>query len=282
MSFEQLSHSLCSLADSYKLLSREEEIKIARMAISGDKNAKETLIYSNIRFVIKIARNYKAKYNIALEDLIQAALLGMTKALEKFNPEKNIRFITFAVFYIKDEILKECNYMARTIKLSEGGINKFRRIKEISKIYSIDINTAEGQKKLAEKMTIPFWQIKNILQANTPVESIDANIENDKNGNLSLKNTLYVESNAENFIFIEDLKNGIKNAIKDKNDRLIVKMKLGLDCNKISEREIAKYLTKINNKKISHTTVNNRYNRCIEILKHSRFMQGYEDFFYAA
>ena len=107
MSFEKLSQSLCNLVDSYKLLSKEEESEIAKKAIAGDKNAKEILIYSNIKFIIKIAKNYKSKYNVALEDLIQTGLLGMTKALRNFNPEKNIKFITFASFYIKDEILKD-------------------------------------------------------------------------------------------------------------------------------------------------------------------------------
>lgn len=280
MSFEKLSQSLCNLVDSYKLLSKEEESEIAKKAIAGDKNAKEILIYSNIKFIIKIAKNYKSKYNVALEDLIQTGLLGMTKALRNFNPEKNIKFITFASFYIKDEILKECNCMGRDIKLSDIGIASFRKLKEISKSYNIDIDSSSGQKELAEKTGIPTWQIKNILQANVQSASLDSNIENDEK--FSLKNKLCVESNAEDFIFMTDLKNGIEKTIKDKNDRLIVEMKLGLNCKKISEREIAKYLTKINNKKISHTTINNRYNRCIELLKRSRFMQGYEDFFNVA
>lgn len=92
----------------YPLLTAEEEKIVSQQARSGNREAQEKLITSNLRLVVKIAKNYN-NLGIPLLDLIQEGNMGLIRAVEKFDPEKNIRFSTYASFWIKQSILKYIN-----------------------------------------------------------------------------------------------------------------------------------------------------------------------------
>lgn len=103
--------------ESIPLLTAEEEKALATKAFSGDKNAQNKLVKSNLRFVVKIAKSYKG---YETEDLINEGNLGLIKAAEKFNPACGTKFITYAVWWIKAYIQKSIRESSTGIKFPSG------------------------------------------------------------------------------------------------------------------------------------------------------------------
>jgi RNA polymerase primary sigma factor len=97
-------------------LTREQETTLGRAAQAGDRKAINTLVESNLRFVIQVAKQYQGM-GLALEDLIAFGNVGLFEAAERFNPDKGVKFITFAVWYIRAELQKALNDLSRTVRI---------------------------------------------------------------------------------------------------------------------------------------------------------------------
>ena len=97
-------------------LSREEEKELGRQAQAGDRQAINTLVESNLRFVIQVARQYQGM-GLLLEDIIAFGNIGLFEAAERFNPDKGVKFITFAVWYVRAEIQKALNDLSRVVRI---------------------------------------------------------------------------------------------------------------------------------------------------------------------
>ncbi len=102
--------------NSIPLLSREDEDKYARQAAAGDKKAREILIKSNLRFVVNVAKKYQNK-GIPLSDLINEGNIGLMNAIEKYDVDRGYHFISYAVWWIKQSILKSIGEKSRMIRL---------------------------------------------------------------------------------------------------------------------------------------------------------------------
>jgi RNA polymerase primary sigma factor len=99
-----------------RLLSREEEVELARAAARGDEAAKEKLVRANLRFVVNVAKKYQRR-GLPLEDLISEGNIGLLRAIDRFDVEKGYHFISYAVWWIRQAILNAINEKARTIRL---------------------------------------------------------------------------------------------------------------------------------------------------------------------
>ncbi len=97
-------------------LTRDQETTLGRAAQAGDRKAINTLVESNLRFVIQVAKQYQGM-GLALEDLIAFGNVGLFEAAERFNPDKGVKFITFAVWYIRAELQKALNDLSRTVRI---------------------------------------------------------------------------------------------------------------------------------------------------------------------
>ncbi len=97
-------------------LTREQETTLGRSAQAGDRKAINALVESNLRFVIQVAKQYQGM-GLALEDLIAFGNVGLFEAAERFNPDKGVKFITFAVWYIRAELQKALNDLSRTVRI---------------------------------------------------------------------------------------------------------------------------------------------------------------------
>ena len=97
-------------------LTREQEKALARAAQAGDQRATNTLVEANLRFVIQVARQYQGM-GLELEDLIAFGNIGLFEAVERFNPDKGVKFITFAVWYIRAELQKALNDLSRVVRI---------------------------------------------------------------------------------------------------------------------------------------------------------------------
>ena len=97
-------------------LTREQETTLARAAQAGDRKATNALVEANLRFVIQVAKQYQGM-GLELEDLIAFGNIGLFEAVERFNPDKGVKFITFAVWYIRAELQKALNDLSRVVRI---------------------------------------------------------------------------------------------------------------------------------------------------------------------
>ena len=147
------------------LLSKEEETETARLAAEGNAAAREKLITSNLRFVIMVAKKYQGK-GLPLSDLISEGNLGLLNAVKHFNAEKGFRFITYAVWWIRQAIIKSIHEKGRMIRLPSNKSRelantedehepKQRKIRQIAKgVLSLDDPVSKNGQALTRKDAI--------------------------------------------------------------------------------------------------------------------------------
>ena len=111
----------------HPLLTREEEQRYAHAARAGDEQAKEKLVNSNLRFVVNISRQYQNR-GIPLSDLVSEGNIGLLKAVEKFDPERGFHFTTYAVWWIRQSIMKALEAQSRPIRLPAHAASVVERI----------------------------------------------------------------------------------------------------------------------------------------------------------
>lgn len=143
------------------LLTPEEEKECAFLATKGDKKAKQKLIDSNLRFVVKIAKKYRNN-GLSFSDLISEGNIGLMLAADKFDPSKGFRFISYAVWWIKQTILKAISEKSKLIRLPVNRINELSRIEaehekkgatvgEIATAMNIDAPTLTAMLNVSQK-----------------------------------------------------------------------------------------------------------------------------------
>lgn len=112
-----------------KLLTREEEREIAKRANAGDPVAREMLITRNLRYVVEVAKSYQGQ-GLPLEELIAEGNLGICKAVDKFDASRNIKFITYAVWWIRQSILQALSDNTRIVRIPVNKINEVQKARK--------------------------------------------------------------------------------------------------------------------------------------------------------
>lgn len=160
-------------------LSPDEEANLAKQIKQGDKFAKERLILCNLRFVVSVAKQYQ-NHGLTLGDLINEGNLGLIKAAECFDETKGFKFISYAVWWIRQSILQAIAENARLIRLP---LNKISTINKVNKYYTQleqEFQREPTPEEIAEKMDISPEDVKeNMKIANRPV-SMDAPLTSDE------------------------------------------------------------------------------------------------------
>lgn len=146
-------------------LTREQEVSLARAAQAGDRKAVNALVEANLRFVIQVAKQYQGM-GVELEDLIAFGNIGLFEAVERFNPDKGVKFITFAVWYIRAELQKALNDLSRVVRIpSHKTATEEQHIKSIHTPVGDDENketyadrylAAEGAVSARDKADLRF------------------------------------------------------------------------------------------------------------------------------
>lgn len=157
----------------YPLLTAEEEIELAKRIKKGDRAAYDKLVRSNLRFVVSVAKQYQNQ-GLALGDLINEGNLGLMKAAERFDETKGFKFISYAVWWIRQSILQAIADKTRLIRLPnnrEGLINKINRIiNELTQLYGREVSLEE----VAEELGLDIEEITEALGISVKPVSIDS------------------------------------------------------------------------------------------------------------
>ena len=224
------------------LLTKEEEIDLATKARNGDKKAKDKLIISNLRFVITVAKKYQNN-GLPLADLINEGNIGLIRAAELFDPNKGFKFIRYAVWWIRQAIVKAIQNTNRTIRIPSTQYSILYNInKEISNFYQKNERQPSAE-ELSIIMNIPEEKIIKLFEYNNTMSSIDTQISDEEDAgtmvdiipNQNIKKTDYSlneESDNTNM-------NLILNLLGDR-ERDIVILYYGLGCKALRLGEIGR------------------------------------------
>jgi RNA polymerase primary sigma factor len=147
---------------TYPLLEREQELELARLSSEGDKDALQKLIKANLRLVIKIARSYKAQ-DVQFMDLIQEGNMGLMHAAEKFDHKKNVRFCTYAGWWIRQFIIRYLANKHRMVRLPHRKEEILRKVQRTYHTLSQTLMHQPRTEDIAGELGIPVKDIDFIL-----------------------------------------------------------------------------------------------------------------------
>ena len=156
------------------ILDRNEEIKYAKLAKKGDKLAKEKIIKSNLRFVVNVAKKYQNQ-GLALADLISEGNIGLLSAIQKFDVERGYHFISYAVWWIRQSILKAIYEKSRLIRLPSNKANELIQIEKLRKSFEKEYSNEEEILKIAKELNLDRDNIANLLSISKDQISLESN-----------------------------------------------------------------------------------------------------------
>ncbi len=158
--------------NSIPLLSREDEDKYARQAAAGDKKAREILIKSNLRFVVNVAKKYQNK-GIPLSDLINEGNIGLMNAIEKYDVDRGYHFISYAVWWIKQSILKSIGEKSRMIRLPLNRAGELVQIERAKKELLAEKGIDPELQEIADAVGLDEEHVRDLIEISRELVSID-------------------------------------------------------------------------------------------------------------
>ena len=226
------------------LLTVEEEVSLAQRIKKGDQEALEKLTEANLRFVVSVAKQYQHQ-GLSLPDLINEGNLGLMKAAKKFDETRGFKFISYAVWWIRQSILQALAEQSRIVRLplnQVGAVNKiYRFFAEFQQIYNREPTT----KEISEELDITTKKIDQVLKAAGKHMSMDAPLTSDSDSN-SLVDIMENEGidPSDNMLIKESLLKEIERALSTLPEReaIIIKHFFGVNGEELSLREIGEKL----------------------------------------
>ncbi len=155
-----------------RLLTAEEEIDLSRRAQQGDEAARQRMIVSNLRLVVKIARRYLNR-GLPLLDLIEEGNLGLIRAVEKFDPERGFRFSTYATWWIRQTIERAIMNQTRTVRLPIHVVKEINIYLRATRLLSQQLDHEPTTEEVAELLEKPIAEVKRMLGLNERIASVD-------------------------------------------------------------------------------------------------------------
>jgi RNA polymerase primary sigma factor len=156
----------------YPLLTAEEEVSLAKRIEQGDRHAKERMINSNLRLVVSIARKYRGS-QVALLDRIQEGILGLIRAVEKFDWRKGFKFSTYATWWIRQAIERGISNKSREIRIPVHIAQRERKIGRAKRKLSNELGREPTDQEIAKEAKLTLKQVREVREAARAVASLD-------------------------------------------------------------------------------------------------------------
>ena len=214
-------------AARYPLLTREEEVELAQRIERGDLEAKERLINSNLRLVIKFARRYQG-HGLPMGDLIQEAMLGLIRATEKFDWRRGYKFSTYAVLWIKQSIQRGLDNTGRPVRIPAHIAQRERTVNRATTELTTELNRDPTDEEVASKAKLPLDEVMAVRDLTRVSVSLDTPVGDDGDTTLG---ELRAESTAdlEHEVLEREQEEAVAAALSKLSDdeRLIIQARFG-------------------------------------------------------
>lgn len=210
---ENLLSTYLKEINTIPLLSREEEYSLAMAAASGDTSAKDTLIRANLRFVVNVAKKYQNQ-GLPLPDLISEGNIGLMNAVERFDATKGYHFISYAVWWIRQAILKAICEKSRMIRLPLNRANELVQIDKARKVVLNNRSEEAELKEIADLLRMDEDHVRDIVNISREMVSLDSPVFADRDSS-SLGDFL------EDTQYDQPEKLAIENSLRDDIDEVL-------------------------------------------------------------
>ncbi len=207
------------------LLSHEEEVELAKKAQLGDKNAKDKIVRANLRFVINVAKKYQYR-GIDLVDLISEGNIGLLTAIDRFDVSKGYHFISYAVWWIRQSILKALCEKSRSIRLPLNRANEVVQIEKARKsLAKYRLSEPQEMKEIGQMLNMNPEHVREMLRISSEMASLDAPVSDHERSYVSygelLEDDRYVpENDAFNSVMKEDI-NDVLHTLKPTEEKVL-------------------------------------------------------------
>ena len=223
------------LADIAKepMITPDEEVELAQKIKMGDQIALDRLVRANLRFVVSVAKQYQNQ-GLSLADLINEGNVGLIKAAQRFDETKGFKFISYAVWWIRQAILQAVAEQSRMVRLPLNQVGFISRVKKTASYLEQLYQRKPTIKEIADELDMPEEKIETALKVNAKEVSMDAPVSSDDD--LTFIDTMVPEDNyeADRQVVSESESAAVKRSLSVLNDRekKIIIYYFGLDSNK--------------------------------------------------
>jgi RNA polymerase primary sigma factor len=223
----------------YELISVEEEVELAQRIRKGDKRAIEELTRANLRFVVSVAKQYQNQ-GLSLPDLINEGNLGLIKAAEKFDETRGFKFISYAVWWIRQSIMQAINEQSRIVRLPLNQVSSLSKYKKAVSKFEQENERKPSADELATILDLPKEKVVNTMRVSGRHVSVDAPFVTGEDN--SLLDVLENSDSpvADSKLINESLSKEIERAFSTltERERIILKLAFGIGMPEMSLEEI--------------------------------------------
>jgi RNA polymerase primary sigma factor len=214
----------------YPLLTTEEEIALARKIKRGDAAARERMIKANLRLVVTIAADY-VDLGLPMMDLVSEGSIGLTRAVERFDPTKGAKLSTYAAWWIKQSIKLALSNQVKTIRLPVHFSEKISKVRRLALEMSNELGREPSDDELAEEIGIPVERVAELRNGSARPASLEAVIDEDDSTQLGEMIADEDAPTSYDRLLDQDLQNQLKGALHvlDDREKKIVFQRFGLD-----------------------------------------------------
>lgn len=161
------------------MITADQEVELARKIRTGDQKALERMVNANLRFVVSVAKQYQNQ-GLSLPDLINEGNLGLIKAARRFDETRGFKFISYAVWWIRQSILQALAEQSRIIRLPLNQVGSLNKVRKASSRLEQEFERQPSTDEIAEKLDLPEHKIDSVLKISTRYISTDAPLKEDE------------------------------------------------------------------------------------------------------
>lgn len=222
-----------------RLLTAEEEIALARKIKEGDKDALQKLTRANLRFVVSVAKQYQHQ-GLSLPDLINEGNIGLIKAAEKFDDTRGFKFISYAVWWIRQSIMQALADQSRLVRLPLNQVGSVNKINKISNKFEQEFERKPSTAEIAEEINLSQERVSDAIKGNNRHVSMDAPLTDGNDNGLADLLQGNVGQDIDTHLLLESLREELKLALNilDERERFVIEAFYGINQPEMTLQEI--------------------------------------------
>ncbi len=209
-------------------LTHEEELRLGEQARRGDEDALRKLVEANLRFVVAYAKKYR-NMNVNFMDLINAGNLGLLEAARRYRPEKGLRFITYAVWWIRQSIFSSLSSQSRAFSVPQRVANILQRIGKSSRELTHELSREPSNEELASSLDMTNHEVDALLNLDSKKISLTQPSSNDDGSEITID--IPQEDPVEDMLLRESMIEQISEVLQelDPKERQVINLRFGID-----------------------------------------------------